>query len=296
MDVCLVNMPLASLSRPSIALGVLKPMLARAGIESRVLYANLWWVEYVGARHYATFLAPRTEECLIDWLFAGAAFPEFAPGPRRVPRHAVHEPPDPVRRGRGRGPRAAARPARARCPTFVDWTARRVLEHEPRIVGCTSTFQQHVASLALLRRIRELDPSVVDHARRRQLRDRDGQDDARELPVGRLRGVGRGRRHDRRPLRRGAAARRRRAARPAAARRCSRRRTAATAIRASSPATATRAAPPPTCRPCPRPTTTSTSSTRCTASSTATTCVRACPTRRRAAAGGAPRATAPSAA
>ena len=44
---------------------------------------------------------------------------------------------------------------------FVDGTARRVLATGARVVGCTSTFEQHVASLALLRRIRELDPGVV---------------------------------------------------------------------------------------------------------------------------------------
>jgi magnesium-protoporphyrin IX monomethyl ester (oxidative) cyclase len=44
---------------------------------------------------------------------------------------------------------------------FVDRVARAVLSEQPRIVGCTSTFQQHTPSLALLRRIRELDPSVV---------------------------------------------------------------------------------------------------------------------------------------
>ncbi|MBY0279587.1 RiPP maturation radical SAM C-methyltransferase [Candidatus Binatia bacterium] len=160
MDVCLVNMPLASLSRPSIALGVLKPMLARAGIAARVLYANLWWVEYVGARHYATFLAPRTEECLIDWLFAGAAFPDFAPDHDAFLDMLFINHPDLFGEGEPAG-RALLLELRAQMPDFVDWTARRVLEHEPRIVGCTSTFQQHVASLALLRRIRELDPSVA---------------------------------------------------------------------------------------------------------------------------------------
>ena len=39
--------------------------------------------------------------------------------------------------------------------------ARRILKRGPRIVGCTSTFEQHCPSLALLRRIKELDPTVV---------------------------------------------------------------------------------------------------------------------------------------
>ncbi|MEW6268365.1 MAG: RiPP maturation radical SAM C-methyltransferase [Thermodesulfobacteriota bacterium] len=159
MDVCLVNMPLASPVRPSIALGVLKAMLTRAQIETRVLYANLWWVEYVGARHYATMLAPRTEECLIDWLFAGAAFPDFEPDHEAFLDMLLANHPD-LFADPQEGRRLLLE-MRRQTPDFVDYAAREVLRHEPRIVGCTSTFQQHVASLALLRRIRELEPSVV---------------------------------------------------------------------------------------------------------------------------------------
>jgi magnesium-protoporphyrin IX monomethyl ester (oxidative) cyclase len=50
---------------------------------------------------------------------------------------------------------------RAYAPTFVDEVARAVLARRPRLVGCSSTFEQHCASLALLRRIKELDPSVI---------------------------------------------------------------------------------------------------------------------------------------
>src|SRR5262245_9993711 len=129
MDVCLVNMPLASLSRPSIALGVLKPMLARAGTASRERYANPWWAGDVGARHYATFLAPRTEECLVDWLFAGAAFPDFAPDHDAFLDMLFTNHPNLFAEGEQKG-RALLLDLRAQMPDFVDWTARRVLEHE----------------------------------------------------------------------------------------------------------------------------------------------------------------------
>ncbi|MCP4217736.1 MAG: RiPP maturation radical SAM protein 1, partial [bacterium] len=44
---------------------------------------------------------------------------------------------------------------------FIDAEAERILENNPRIVGCGSTFQEHCASLALLRRIRQLAPDVI---------------------------------------------------------------------------------------------------------------------------------------
>jgi hypothetical protein len=37
---------------------------------------------------------------------------------------------------------------RERVTSFLDWAVDRILASEPRLVGCTSTFQQHVASLA----------------------------------------------------------------------------------------------------------------------------------------------------
>ncbi|MFB2982171.1 RiPP maturation radical SAM C-methyltransferase [Microseira sp. BLCC-F43] len=48
-----------------------------------------------------------------------------------------------------------------KAPAFVDRVAQAILAQKPRIVSCTSTFGQHVASLALLRRIRELAPEVI---------------------------------------------------------------------------------------------------------------------------------------
>ena len=44
---------------------------------------------------------------------------------------------------------------------FTDQAAGRILAARPQLVGCSSSFQQHAASLALLRRIRELAPDVV---------------------------------------------------------------------------------------------------------------------------------------
>src|SRR5262249_13110984 len=106
------------------------------------------------------FLAPRTEECLVDWLFAAAAFPDFAPDHEAFLDMLFANHPDLFASGQESGRRLLLE-LRRQTPDFVDFAAREVLRHEPRVVGCTSTFQQHVASLALLKRIRELDPSVV---------------------------------------------------------------------------------------------------------------------------------------
>ncbi len=50
---------------------------------------------------------------------------------------------------------------RTQAENFVDRMADEILAQQPRIVGCTSSFQQHVPALALLRRLRERDPDLI---------------------------------------------------------------------------------------------------------------------------------------
>jgi magnesium-protoporphyrin IX monomethyl ester (oxidative) cyclase len=50
---------------------------------------------------------------------------------------------------------------RAQAAEYIDRLAEAIIAGEPRIVGCSSSFQQHCASLALLKRIRELRPETV---------------------------------------------------------------------------------------------------------------------------------------
>jgi len=77
MEICLVNMPLAPVKAPSIALGLIQAILQRDCIESKTFYANLWFLEFIGPIEYANLNIARTSDCLIDWLFAGVVFPDF---------------------------------------------------------------------------------------------------------------------------------------------------------------------------------------------------------------------------
>ncbi len=174
-DVCLVSMPYASLSRPSMALGLLKAILEEGGMRAAVVHANLLFAEAIGLRRYEVITEGSPIVFLSgEWTFAGAA---FADDPRREEKDAeylrqVHEASEPAQSRSERTQRARGRSAadalisdlwalRAAATQFVDDVARRVLATGARVVGCTSTFEQHVASLALLRRIHELDPDVI---------------------------------------------------------------------------------------------------------------------------------------
>ncbi len=146
----LVQMPFGSVERPSLALGLLKASLHGLAVE--VTYANLAYAERIGLDLYRTVELTRSEELVGEWVFSRAAF------------RAEARPDEPFLRSL----RARLAPLsstlsrlRADAPEFVREVAARVMGSRPRIVGVSSTFQQHCASLALLRAVKELDPGVV---------------------------------------------------------------------------------------------------------------------------------------
>jgi ribosomal peptide maturation radical SAM protein 1 len=164
--VCLVNMPYASLNRPSLALGLLKAVLEREGISTAVEYANLWLAEEIGLSLFHLPSQFPKDFLAGEWTFAAAAFRE---APRAGDEEyleriaACHTSVPGYHRNAAEAVRLVAdlRALRRSASGFIDRAAERVLATGARIVGCTSTFEQHTASLALLRRVRELDPTVI---------------------------------------------------------------------------------------------------------------------------------------
>ncbi|HEY9668373.1 MAG TPA: RiPP maturation radical SAM C-methyltransferase [Coleofasciculaceae cyanobacterium] len=162
-DICLVSMPYASLNGPSIALGLLKVALEQADIQTKVFYPNIWFAEEIGLDVYIALFEAKNEELINEWTFTKAAFPDFEANEAIYPcqplaaRDMCYE----RLALNSQDLERKFRDVRDRTPKFVDRVAQLVLEQNPRIVSCTSTFGQHVASLALLRRIRELAPDVI---------------------------------------------------------------------------------------------------------------------------------------
>ncbi len=166
MDICLVQMPYSTIHTPSIGLGLLKGYAQARGLRAETLYANLSWAEEIGLDVFLPIQRSQVNDQLGEWTFAGAAFPEHRPDSAEFFRlvapalrsgdlrllDALHP---------GFDVEALFHLVRQLASGFVDRTARRILASGARIVGCTSVFQQHCASLALLRRIKELAPEVV---------------------------------------------------------------------------------------------------------------------------------------
>ncbi len=160
--VCFVSMPYAGVERPSMALGLLQGILEADGIASVATYANVWFAEKVGSRLYDVMTRMTPTALAGEWTFAAAAFGKSADRDERYLAYFTTS---------GHWPASGATKLngllddlwslRAAATEFADEAARSVLATGARVVGCTSTFEQHVASLAVLRRIRELDSDVI---------------------------------------------------------------------------------------------------------------------------------------
>jgi magnesium-protoporphyrin IX monomethyl ester (oxidative) cyclase len=148
-----------------MGLSLLKAALADAGVEARVHYANLAFAAAVGVHPYDLVSRTNSHQLAGEWTFRAAAFPDAPAVPEdyfthiaeglRAFDHLV------LRVGGGRTTRELVEHVAIHTADFVRATARAVLATRPAIVGCGSTFQQHLAALAVLREVKRLDPHVV---------------------------------------------------------------------------------------------------------------------------------------
>ena len=153
-------MPFAEVQRPSIALGLLHAALKRTRIQSEVIYGNFDFAETIGLVAYQAMQSAPTDHLLGEWCFAGLLFPDV-PERNEEYLNLVLEVrcqwfPEKLEQRKD-----LMRWVRAQSVAYVDWLAKKIVAREPRLVGCSSVFQQHCASLALLRRIRELRPDTI---------------------------------------------------------------------------------------------------------------------------------------
>ena len=166
VDVVLVCMPFAEVQRPSIALGLLQAALKNTGISSEVVYANFTFAETIGLVAYQAMQSAPTDHLLGEWCFAQGLLPESANNGAGAKKDEEYLNLILEVRCTGFPPQLEQRKdlmrwVRGKSAACVNEIAEGIVARKPRIVGCSSVFQQHCASLALLRRIRELSPETV---------------------------------------------------------------------------------------------------------------------------------------
>jgi ribosomal peptide maturation radical SAM protein 1 len=153
--VVFVVMPFAERISPALGVSLLQRALAIRGIPARIAYPSVRFATLIGNGLYdeIAYGHPRTDALLGEWLFANALHDIE---PRKVDAYLSDlldtSTPDFVR---------AALAVRERASQFVDDCVAEIVAGEPQIVGFTSSFQQHVPSLAVAKRLKARAPDTT---------------------------------------------------------------------------------------------------------------------------------------
>ncbi|WP_051663502.1 RiPP maturation radical SAM C-methyltransferase [Alicyclobacillus macrosporangiidus] len=159
-DVVLVSMPMGPIWTPSIALGLLSSCLKEQGIIPTTKYFNLKFAGLIGVEFYTKLTKHSTVDLVGDWLFSSGLSVEE---PTHVAQYV-----DDILRGKVLSPLEAHftnKPypeeyitdileLRKQIPDFLTQCLQEIIDIEPKIIGFTSVFEQHVASLVLAKMIK----------------------------------------------------------------------------------------------------------------------------------------------
>jgi ribosomal peptide maturation radical SAM protein 1 len=157
IDVLCVSMPFGPLQQGSIGLELLRAGLA--GLRTRTLYLTLRFAARIGVPAYRRIgEAPEQNLLAGEWVFRDALFPRDDADSERYLR--LLEGGDSISPGLPPGEIADLLDARRHVDRFLDDAVEQVVAAAPRVVAFTSSFSQHVASLALARRLREAMPGI----------------------------------------------------------------------------------------------------------------------------------------
>ncbi len=161
-------MPFGPLFSPSLALSLLQPQVAARGLTCRVDYFTLPFAERIGESLYSKITSQNramSRAFVGEWIFSHALYDWDAAHDERYVSEVLLKPPAWLGRAPTRPPAAgelrAILKARDEARAFIDACADQVVAARPRIVGFTSVFQQHLASLALAERVKAQLPDTI---------------------------------------------------------------------------------------------------------------------------------------
>jgi ribosomal peptide maturation radical SAM protein 1 len=167
-DVVLVSMPFGALLSPSLGLSLLQPQIRARGLSCTVEYFTLGFAERIGESLYSKIVSEKpsmTRAFVGEWIFSHALYAWTREKDEQYIEHILMKPPSWLGRNPTRPPtRAEVRAIMNACAAargFIAECADRLADRQPRVVGFTSVFQQHLASLALARELKARLPEVV---------------------------------------------------------------------------------------------------------------------------------------
>ncbi|MCJ8319316.1 MAG: RiPP maturation radical SAM C-methyltransferase [Colwellia sp.] len=160
-DVCLINMPYSSITRPSLALGLIENYIAAYGYQVQGIYGNVEFSALLGLDQYDVIDNSFHEHLLGEWTFSRAAFSVSNSEDDEEAQQTNDENFFALFSDITEEVKQQLLSAREQAELYIEQLAAKILANPPKIVGCTSTFQQNCASLALLRKVKAANPDII---------------------------------------------------------------------------------------------------------------------------------------
>jgi ribosomal peptide maturation radical SAM protein 1 len=157
-DALIVIPPFAALERPALGPHLLQACAREAGLEVRILYANLLLAARIGELNYTALCYSPLRELTGERFFAATAYgspPLGRGGTNQGARSWLTEYLYPVIEP------DAVRKLEAGMAEWVDELVPAIVQLGFHIVGCSTSFQQTAASVALLKRTKALGSHIV---------------------------------------------------------------------------------------------------------------------------------------
>ena len=160
-DTLIIVPPFASLFRPSLGVHILQSCAQREGFRVGILYANIVFGADIGVEIYEKLCGDLNGTLVGERIFAQSAygispfkkdFDDFDGNYAYKSRYISDNSGIEVR---------GLRFLKSKAIKWTDAIAKAVAKHGIKIVGCTTTFQQTAASVALLKRIKFYDPEII---------------------------------------------------------------------------------------------------------------------------------------
>lgn len=155
--VALLMMPFGPSDRPSLGLSLLAQCLNDEGIAARCFYPNLDFERRIGAPLYRDLGYDLARIQAGEWLFSRFLDPVGTPDDflTAMGRGRIRHKP-----AFGRLAKAIPRLLSEAAALLDDWLSL-IGQMRPRVVGLSSCYQQHLASLAMARRIKQAYPDIL---------------------------------------------------------------------------------------------------------------------------------------
>jgi ribosomal peptide maturation radical SAM protein 1 len=157
-ETVLIVPPFASLQQPVLGPHVIQACARTAGFPVRVLYANLSFAAHIGVERYRSF-SDHSSELIGERIFAASAF--FSPP---LGRRSINDDARLIKALQQCSPKLSLAELLALEETVEPWLdslVRELAGLNVQVVGCSTTFEQTAASIAILNRLKVLRPEAI---------------------------------------------------------------------------------------------------------------------------------------